>query len=181
MIKSYGSQISYQSLADHTEGLTRDTVASYLDLLERLEVVAFQQAFDQNSKRGAPKKNRKLHFLDPFIATALVMLVRDQYQPIEMPDESHLVESIAFAHLKRFFPTYYVKAEGEIDLVWVENARPQYAEIKWRNQIRPQDLKQLCKYSESVVLTKHDESTPIAGIQARSLVKFLYDLNAVPK
>jgi uncharacterized protein len=60
---------------------------------------------------------------------------------------SKLVEGCVASHYRRYFPTYYIKSEGEIDIAYVDKERFWPVEVKWTNQIRPNDLKQLAKIS----------------------------------
>lgn len=173
IIKCYGSQVSFQSLSQQTEGLTKDTVADYCSILERLGVISIQHALDQNALRAAPKKNRKVHFLDPFIASAIYRLVNDEYQKCPPIDESLSVESVCYNYFLRKYPTYYIKADGEVDIAYIDGKDFFPVEIKWRNQIRAKDLKQIKKYPRAIILAKQEGETSIDGVKAKPLVPYL--------
>jgi hypothetical protein len=67
---------------------------------------------------------------------------------------SELVEATVITHYRRAFDTYYIKAEGEVDIAYVDGKIFWPVEIKWARQIRPKDLKQISKYSNSKILAQ---------------------------
>lgn len=173
IINCYGSQVSFQTLSQHTEGLSKDTVNEYCSILERLGVIGIQHALDQNKLRGAPKKHKKIHFLDPFIACAMYQLVDLQYQKLKLFDESLLIESVCYNYFMRKYATYYIKGDGEVDIAYVDKDFFVPVEIKWRNQIRVKDLKQIKKYTNAFILAKQKGESVIDGVKAFSLISFL--------
>ncbi len=173
IINCYGSQVSFQTLSQHTEGLSKDTVNQYCSILERLGVIAIQHALDQNKLRAAPRKYKKIHFLDPFIARAIHQLVDRQYQRVQSPEESLLVESVVYNYFIRKYTTYYIKGDGEVDIAYIDQDHFIPVEIKWRNQIRAKDLKQVKKYPNAFILARQKGETIIDGVKALSLVSFL--------
>ncbi len=180
IINCYGSQVSFQTLSQHTEGLSKDTVNEYCSILERLGVIGIQHALDQNKLRAAPKKYKKIHFLDPFIACAMHQLVDRQYQRLKPFDESLLIESICYNYFKRKYPTYYIKGDGEVDIAYVDKDCFFPVEVKWRNQIRAKDLKQIKKYANAFILAKQKGETIIDGVKTLSLVFFLSEPDTAP-
>ena len=125
-IKRYGSQISWVNLAKDLSIDHPKTVAEYVDSLASMDAVFVQQALMEDKLVAAPKKQKKLLFTDPFIYHALHYWV----SPVDNPFHNHiqqaicdskisstLVESVVVAHIKRHFPTYYIKAEGEVMLL----------------------------------------------------------------
>lgn len=177
IINCYGSQVSFQTLAEHTEGLSKDTVNDYCSLLERLGVISIQFALDQNKLRAAPRKHKKIQFLDPFIARALHQLVCEKYQQVRAIDESFLVESVCYNHFQRFYPSYYIKGDGgEVDIAYIDNGQFVPVEIKWRNKLRPADLKQIKKYNNAFVLARQDHDSTIDGVPVYPLVQRLNEL-----
>jgi len=178
LFNCYGAQVSFQSLATHTEGLSKDTVNEYCQILSRLGVLGIQYAFDQNKLRKAPRKHRKMHFLDPFILQALFQLVLTEYKNITPPEESYIVESICYQHFNQIYPTYYIKGKGEVDLVYVNDKKFYPIEIKWRNQIRPADLKEISKYKQGVVLSRQSKNSSTGGVPTFSLTQTLAALPA---
>lgn len=57
--------------------------------------------------------------------------------------ESARVEACVAAQFARRQPTYYIKAEGEIDLVLVSGKNFTPVEVKWTESLRAIDLAQL--------------------------------------
>lgn len=173
IINTYGSQVSFQTLSGHTDGLSKDTVNEYCGILERLGVISIQYALDQNTLRAAPRKHRKVHLLDPFIAHAMQKLVCERYQPVADIDESLLVESICYHHYLRNYPSYYIKADGEVDIAYIVGKHFFPVEIKWRNKLRAKDLKQIKKYEHGLILSRQEGESIIDGVPATSLVRHL--------
>ncbi len=163
IIKHYNKQISWTNLVkelsiDHTS-----TVTDYVGLLESMDAVFVQSAIIEDKLVAAPKKQKKIMFCDPFIFHAL----RSWLNPVENPYQmqikpifsnpqmySDLVESCVITHFRRFFPTYYIKAEGEVDVAYVKNNRMWPVEVKWTTQLRPPELKQVLKYKNSEIFAK---------------------------
>jgi predicted AAA+ superfamily ATPase len=135
IIKRYGSQITWNALAQDLSIDHPKTVSDYIALLESMDAVFVQSALLEDKLIAAPKKARKVMFNDP-------------------TDSSKFVESCVAAHYHRFYPTYYIKAEGEVDVAYVHNNRFWPIEIKWTSQLRPKNLKQIMKYSNSRIFTK---------------------------
>ncbi|HQH81140.1 MAG TPA: ATP-binding protein [bacterium] len=164
--RTYGSQITYSTLAQKMGHVSKETLIDYMNLLERMDILFSLQAFDQNTGLGFPKKAKRIHFYDPFIIDTIERWLASE-RLIEKKDRPSLkVESIAAANYKRAMPTYYIKAEGEIDLVLVAGKIFVPIEVKWTNQLRPNDLKQLAKYERSIILTKGLSCGHVDGIRS---------------
>lgn len=71
---------------------------------------------------------------------------------------SGLVEACAATLYRRYFPTYYIKAKGEVEIAYVDNGRFFPVEIKWTRQIRPGQLKQIWKYDNGRILKRQVRS-----------------------
>lgn len=163
ILKYYLKQVSWDNLVkelsiDHTQ-----TVSDYVNLLTSMDVAFIQQAIIEDKLIPAPKKRKKLIFNDPFIYHAIKSWLfptenpyKDQIQTIFSDPilYSEIVEATVIAHFRRFYPTYYIKAEGEVDIAYVKDQKSWPVEIKWTNQIRPKDLKQIGKYNNGVIYTK---------------------------
>ncbi|MFH0799479.1 MAG: ATP-binding protein [Pseudomonadota bacterium] len=173
VFESAGTQVTYSSLTNKMGRVAKETFIDYVNLLERMDVLFALQAFDQNTRMGFPRKARKLHFWDPFIMdTVDRWLVAERCMKPRDTDPLK-AESIAAANYRRCLPTYYLKADGEVDIVIADEKRFVPMEVKWTNQLRPNDLKQLVKYKEAVILTKTTSRCTIEGIQAVPLPLFL--------
>lgn len=185
--KRYGTQVTWNALARDLSIDHPATVGEYIALLTSMDAVFVQPALLEDKLTGAPKKARKVVFKDPFIFHALnswLHPVEDPYANqvlpcLDDPDRiSHLVEACAATHFARHFPTYYIKAEGEIDIAYVDGGRFWPVEVKWTEQLRPKTLKQAAKYPNSRILAKNPASKEIMGIEVEYLPLALLHLDA---
>jgi len=173
MIKRLGSQVTWNNLAQDLSIDHAKTVADYISLLASMDVAIVQGALMEDKLTVAPKKPRKLHFSDPFIFHA----IRHWISPVKNPFEeqiqlslgdpvwtSKLAESVAVSQVNKSYPTYYIKAEGEVDIAYVEGKNFLPVEIKWTSQMRPNDLKQVKKYDKGQIWTKQTSFNPIHDI-----------------
>jgi predicted AAA+ superfamily ATPase len=153
-------------------------VADYVQLLAAMDAVFVQPALDENRLGAAPKKARKVMPCDPFILHA----VRSWLEPVATPFTSQIqpllanpgsagavVEACIVTHASRHLPTFYIKAEGEVDLAVVSENRFWPVEVKWRTHPKPKDLKQIGKYQNGVIAARtrrrHNlRGTPVAPL-----------------
>ncbi len=170
LLTRQGSQVSWNSLA---RDLTIDhpkTVAEYVELLERLDVVNIVSALNEETMAAAPKKAKKLFFTDPFIGHALHAWVTDSNSipPLTTETKGAWTEGVVHQHLRRGGPSFYIKAEGEVDAVRLlkndGGPRFQPIEVKWTTQIRAKDLKQVRKYANGTVWARHAEPSAIPPV-----------------
>ena len=89
-----------------------------------------------------------------------------------------LVEAIVVTHHRRYNPTLYIKAEGEVDLAYIAENRFWPVEVKWTGQVRPKDLKQIAKYRNGRILTKSRDISHIHGIPTEPLPVAILRLGA---
>jgi len=173
IIKRYGSQVSWHALAHDLSIDHHQTVADYINLLASMDAVFIQSALLEDKLAPAPKKAKKITFLDPFIfhaARAWLWPTKDPYhlqiEPAVCDPElsSKLVEACVTSHYQRFWPTYYIKAEGEVDVAYVDNGRFWPIEIKWTNQSRPHEYKQIQKYPNARIFTKVKHGDKVGNI-----------------
>jgi predicted AAA+ superfamily ATPase len=129
---------------------------------------------------GAPKKAKKITFTDPFIYHALKHWLNSEaaitpYEQICLDVAnpaiaSELVESVVSNQFRRYYPTYYIKADsGEVDVAYVEKQSFYPIEVKWRNQLRPADIKKLSKYPDIRVFAKTYADGEINNIRVEPL------------
>ena len=169
IVNRYGSQVTWNALARELSIDHPRTVADYVEILASMEAVFVQPALLEDKLCAAPKKPKKIVFTDPFIFHAIrhwlsptPSPLSDQIRPaVSDPIWSgRLAEACVSTHLRRFFPTYYIKAEGEVDAAVVREGRFWPIEVKWTGQLRPKDLKQIRKYANGViwgrVRTRHE-------------------------
>jgi len=173
IIKHYGSQVTWNGLSHHLSIDHPRTVADYISLLESMDAVLVQAALSEHTLGPAVKKARKVFFKDPFIFHAARSWLSpsddpfaQQVQPFMADPEgaAQLAEACAASHYARLFPTYYIKGAGEVDIAYVEGSRFRPVEVKWTEQLRPHELKQIKKYSNGLILTKANEQGVVFGI-----------------
>ena len=187
IVKRYGSQITWNALARDLSIDHPKTVADYIDLLESMDAVFVQPAIREDKLAAAPKKARKVMFTDPFVfhaVNAWLNPVSDpftqQVQPLTADSEwaSRLTEACATTLYRRRFPTFYIKAMGEIDIAYIYKNRFWPVEIKWTRQIRPKQLKQIAKYPNGTILTKSAVKGEMNGVPTEPLPLALLRLDA---
>ncbi len=189
IIKRYGSQITWNGLAKDLSIDHPATIADYIELLSRMDAVFVQPALREDKLTAAPKKARKVMLTDPFIFHA----VRSWLDPVGNPFHmqaapllnspgwaGRLAEACATTHYRRFYPTYYIKGEGEVDIAYVKRRRFWPIEIKWTGNLRPKDLKQVKKYPNSRICHRSSELCEIHSIPAEPLPYNLLRLGPSP-
>jgi predicted AAA+ superfamily ATPase len=132
-------------------------------------------AFDQNSLGTYPKKARKIHLRDPFIAESIVRLLKAEGilpTKFRIPEGS-IVEAVIGEAVARTARTAYIKATGEVDIVAISNGRFVPIEVKWSDKVRRQELKQILKYRSGLVLSKQPGQGMIAELKALNIYDFL--------
>jgi len=78
------------------------------------------------------------------------------------PLQSELVEASVVAHFRRYYPTYYIKSKGEVDIAYVHQKQFWPVEVKWTEQLGSGDLKQIQVYKNAKTETLHHiNSIPI--------------------
>ncbi len=173
IVKRYGSQVTWNALARDLSIDHPQTVSVYATLLESMDAVFIQPALLEDKLAAAPKKARKLMFSDPFVFHAVRAWLNPCKDPFNQqvlpalnnPDwAARLTEACVITHYRRKFPTYYIKAEGEIDIAYLDENRFWPVEIKWTRQLRPKTLKQISKYPNSLILTQSKQSGRIKDI-----------------
>jgi predicted AAA+ superfamily ATPase len=173
---SYGSQVTWNSLSHHISIDHPSTVQSYAQLLASMDAIFIQHAIMEDKLLAAPKKAKKIYFSDIFILHSIIQwLSKSGQKNVEIP-QSLLAETTSINHFRRWFATYYIKGiSGEVDIAYVKENKFHPIEIKWTTQIRTQDLKQIGKYKDSLVLTKNQNGA-IGNIKLEALPKYLFNL-----
>lgn len=178
MIKRYGSQVTWNALAHDLSIDHPKTIADYMALLESMDAAFIQPAIDQNRLAAAPKKARKLMFTDPFIFHSVRAWLKPTQDPFNQQVKAILSDRewmarlagvCVITHYRRHYPTFYIKAKGEIDIAYVDQSRFWPVEIKWTKQLRPKDLKQTAQYPHSRILTRSLQKGAILGIPTEPL------------
>lgn len=178
IIKRYGSQITWNSLAKDLSIDHPKTVADYMSLLSSMDAVFVQAALLEDTLGPAPKKARKVMFADPFIFHAMHNWMRPCADPFteqiqatlaEPIESARLVEAVAVTQVRRRYPTFYIKARGEVDIAYVSKGRFWPIEIKWTGQLRPKDLRQAAGYKNSRVFSRQRGFGEIGGMPTEPL------------
>lgn len=167
ILKHYTSQISWHTLAKSLSIDHHQTVADYIHVLSHMDAVFVQQALLEDKLTAAPKKAKKIFFTDPFVLQAVQAWVAPHVAPIEVPA---LVETVVVNHFQRQYETFYIKADGEVDIAYLDQGRFWPVEIKWQSQLHASDLKQICKYPNAEIWAKIQYEQKIHGIPAFPLL-----------
>ena len=189
VVRRYGSQVTWNGMARDLSIDHPATVADYIALLSRMDVLIVQHALREDRLAPAPKKARKVTFSDPFVFHA----VRSWLDPVEDPFAGHVVpaladpewtgrlaEACAAAHHHRLHPTYYIKGDGEVDIAYVTEGGFQPIEVKWTGQIRSTDLKQARKYPNSIICSTVAAVDRLHGLRNELLPAHLQRLGESP-
>ena len=178
IVRRYGSQITWNTLAHDLSIDHPKTVADYIALLASMDAAFIQSALIEDKLTAAPKKARKLMFADPFIFHAVRAWLTPHKDPysqqvksiVSDPDwAARLAEASVVTHYRRYYPTYNIKAKGEVDVAYIDQDRFLPLEVKWTTQLRPKDLKQIAKYPNGRILTKSRQCGEILGIPTEPL------------
>ncbi len=173
IVKRYGSQVTWNSLSDDLSIDHPKTVSDYVSLLVSMDVAFIQQALMEDKLTASPKKAKKVMFTDPFIFHAIHSWLTpcehpydEQVKPLLLDADAtaKLVAACVTVHYSRRFPTYYIKAKGEIDIAYVDKKSFRPIEVKWTAQLRPKSLKQIAKYNNGIILTRSKQSGKIQDI-----------------
>ncbi|MCD6220605.1 ATP-binding protein [bacterium] len=152
-----GKQITLHNIASMTEIQHHSTIQDYLNILQDMDVLFIQQALREDKLKPAPKKAKKIHFTDPFIAQSLISWAKDIDNPTEIVSDygqAEIVEGCIVSLFRRNHKVYYIKAEGEVDLVILSGKRFLPVEIKWTENLKRSELKQILKYRKGIISYK---------------------------
>ena len=186
IIKRYNSQVSWINLAQDLSIDHPKTVSDYITTLVSMDAVFVQHALLEDKLVAAPKKHKKVMFTDPFIYHALnywILPTSNPFQEQILPSIentemcSKLVESVVATHLQRKYPTFYIKAEGEVDVAYVKNKKFWPIEVKWTQQLRHNDLKQIRKYPNARIFAKVNSITTTMDIPTIPIPLAMLDLD----
>ena len=133
-----GSEVSYNELS-RIVGIDKETVESYIDLLEKCFVVFRLPAYSRNM-RTEIKRGRKIYFFDNGIRNALI----SNFAPLELRNDvgmlwenlmvSERVKRNAYrqSYAQLFF--WRTTQQQEIDLIEEKDGKIEAYEFKWRNK-----------------------------------------------
>jgi predicted AAA+ superfamily ATPase len=136
LLGARAAPISWLSIAKDTSIASPNTARSYVDILEKLMTVTVLNFIDPTG-RVVYRKNRKVHFIDPFVHRTLA-----EYCGLRV-DEGALVEGVVASHLARRYKVGYWRNGGEVDCLVVDDGEVYGFEVKWgfRQLRKPRWLK----------------------------------------
>lgn len=159
-----GSQVTWNAIAKDLSIDSPRTVASYLAILERMDVLQIVPALVEHTRGPAPKKARKVYFADPFIHRAvLAWLGEDDAEDSDARLQRDL-EGVFASHVGRLGDVFYVKGNGEIDVAWYEQRQLQLLEVKWASQLRPEELKEIRRRGHGLIAGRVGRSVSYEGL-----------------
>lgn len=141
------SPISWISISRDTSINSPHTVESYISSMEMLFLIKTLYLLSPESKVDS-KKNKKVHFSDPFIHQLMADYTRsDSY-------EENIVEGIAASHISRKAPVFYWRNGSEVDVVSIINNKQVGFEVKWGPMTwkKPRHLKSFLLTKETLPL-----------------------------
>ena len=131
-----GSEVSYNELSN-TLGVDKETIASYIDLLEKCFVVFRLTSYSRNM-RSEIKKGKKIYFYDNGIRNALI----SNFSPMELRNDkgalwenfivSERLKQNAFNQRDAQLFFWRTTDQQEVDLIEYYDGQLTAFELKWR-------------------------------------------------
>jgi predicted AAA+ superfamily ATPase len=130
LLRAQGTPISWNSISKQTSVNSPNTVRTYIETLEGIQSILVLNQMGPDL-RVDYKKNKKLHFTDPFIFRVLGNYVNQKVT------EEWIYEATVASHLSRLHPVYYWRNHTEVDVVCVHKNRQVGFEVtkglkKWK-------------------------------------------------
>ncbi|UCF07823.1 MAG: ATP-binding protein [Thermoplasmata archaeon] len=116
LMRAEGTPVSWNSISNQTSINSPNTVRSYIETLEGIQSVLVLN-FMAPSSRIDYKKNKKIHFTDPFIYRVIGDYVNQEVAV------NWLLEAAVASHLSRLLPVYYWRNHTEVDIVCLRKKR----------------------------------------------------------
>jgi len=172
IINKMGNRYSYTDLSQSGEGLTRQTLVSYVSHLERSFILNPLLAYDFNKQQPKYKGDKKIYFTDPFVlASAQTWLTGktgyDISDDLRLNQAGYLVETIVAQHLAvanespvmrevDTFCWFYYNAR-EIDFVYRTKENDFLGiEATYQESPRPSDVARVSQIKKYLLLTKDE-------------------------
>ncbi len=124
LLRARLTPISWYHISRDTSINSPNTVRKYVEALEDLLVIKPLYLLSPDG-RIMYRKNKKVHFIDPFIYHAL-----SSYVKVDVYDET-IVESVVASHLMRIHDIFYWKDGSEVDIVALVGDIQVGFEVKW--------------------------------------------------
>lgn len=162
-------QVTWHNISCSTSIVHHQTVADYINLLSHNDVLSVFDALREDKLQAAPKKAKKLSFNDPFIFHSLHGWAKGKADFFELSEEvvgssgdlkNALIEGTIAALFERRWPTYYIKAEGEVDIAIIKGNRFFPVEVKNSVTFRPGEIKQIIKYKNGIIANAGEQIMP---------------------
>lgn len=160
VIQRLSSQISWHNISSAMSIDHHQTVADYINILCRMDAAVILPALDEGKMQAAPKKAKKIFICDPFVLHALHAWVKDDSEPFELASRTlkergrlgdAIIEGVLASLCHRQHRTFYIKAEGEVDIAIVDGNKFLPIEIKNSPELKTAELKQIMKYKQGIV------------------------------
>lgn len=160
LIPRLAKQITWHNLSAVMSIEHHRTVADYVDMLGRMDAVAVIGALMEDKLKAAPKKARKVCFSDPLIFHALRGWAEGAGDSFDLasallnaPGDLHnsLIEGSLSALFHRTWRTFYIKAQGEVDIALVKGREMLPIEVKNSVSLDGKELRQILKYRRGIV------------------------------
>ncbi len=164
-----GKQITWHNISANTSIAHHQTVADYIAHLSASDVLSVFDALREDKLQASPKKAKKISFNDPFIFHSLYIWLKGKNIFFESAKEivdssteikNILVEGAIAALFKRKWETYYIKAEGEVDIAIIKGNSFFPIEVKNSIVLGPSQVKQIVKYKKGIVANAGMEIMP---------------------
>ncbi|MEW5996078.1 MAG: ATP-binding protein [Candidatus Micrarchaeota archaeon] len=158
VIKKRSSVFSWDSITKDVEIKSHLTVSSYIENLEQLFVFFVSYFFDAERKGFNFNKNKKIHFIDPFIYRVFCKRTN------QSEDEAQMVEDVVAANLYKWklktgpfgpvSPVAYTSTNRETDIVLEDGGTAFGIEVKYQNKIAAEDWAPVSRFRRGLLLTK---------------------------
>jgi predicted AAA+ superfamily ATPase len=123
LLEARAAPLSWLSIAKNTSINSPHTARSYVEVLKDLMTITVLSYVDP-SGRTIHRKNKKIHFADPFIHKTLAGYCGQKVY------EDALMEGVVASHLARRYSTGYWRNKSEVDCVVVEEGEIYGFEVK---------------------------------------------------
>jgi predicted AAA+ superfamily ATPase len=144
------SAISLNSIAKEFEIGTHKTAYEYTEIMSQLFISKILYFIEPTKIIANFKKNRKIHFTDPFFFYLFSDLCFTK-----IPEESIIVENVIAAHIARKYETFYWSNKSEIDIVAREKDKLFGFEVKWSEKVKQKKII-LGKMKQLIILSKKE-------------------------
>jgi len=156
LCRARGTPVSWNNISTETSIRSSHTARSYIETLESMHAVLVLHKIKPDGQIEY-KKNKKIHFTDPFIYRIACNYTGSEYS------YEWAVEAVSAAHLSRIAETYYWRGKTECDIVALRGGRQIGFEIttgvkRWK---APWHLK------KRYLLDKKNVHLYLSGIQER--------------